>query len=470
MFKPGSVLWLLRHELRLVYRGARRKLLGSIGTVLLLLVLHTAAVPLAIGLRGLSLLSPRVPLLLVSGVVGMACLTLCARSLTLAVQSLYERGDTDLLLSSPLPPATWFSVRASAIALLAAAELALLLLPIANVFVFFGFTRWLMAYVLVPFAALLGTTGSLWLAIGMLRSLGPRRMRLIAQLVAAFIGMAAALVTQLPNLVWQRSDDFLASDWLLERLPPEQSLLWLPAKIAMGSFWTPLAALGSIGLFFWSVRRLSGPFIAGLALTAGSAARPRARRVDLPRFRSGVRAALIRKELRVALRDPWLMTQLLQQNVFLLPATLMFTRFDLYGLSFAWLAIVMCAGTSAGALAWVASAGEEAPELLGTAPIGALDRLLAQVVASLVPVVLGVTVLCSLLMLRHPFAALIIGLCSLGNALCNVLFNVRFKRPMKRIDPQRRKPVSLPGLIAELAFMSIWIGITLLSLALHGGS
>lgn len=466
--EPGSVLWLLRHELRLVYRGARRKLLGTIGTLLLVLVLHCAAVPLAIGLRGLASVSPQVPLLLVSGVVVLACLTLCARSLTLAVQSLYERGDVDLFLSSPLPPTTWFSVRACAIALLAAAELALLLLPIANVFVFFGYTRWLMAYLLVPFAALLATSASLWLAIGMLRSLGPRRMRLIAQLVAAFIGMTAALVTQLPNLIWQRSDDFLASDWLLERLPPESHPVWLPARVALGSVWTPLAAAGCLGLFFWSVRRLSGPFIAGLALTAGSGARPRPRRAALPRFSAGVRTALIRKELRVALRDPWLMTQLLQQNVFLLPATLMFTRFDLYGVSFGWLAIVMCAGTSAGAFAWLASAGEEAPELLGTAPIGLVDRVFAQIVASLAPVVLGILLLCGALMLRHPFAALIIGVCSLGNALCNVLFNIRLKRPIKRRDPQRRKPMSLPGLIAELAFMSIWIGITLLSLALHG--
>jgi ABC-2 type transport system permease protein len=216
------------------------------------------------------------------------------------------------------------------------------------------------------------------------------------------------------------------------------------------------------------VRLLAAPFIVGLTSTTQVDARRSQNKAELPRFHASMRAALIRKELRVALRDPWLMTQLMQQNLFLLPATLMFARWDLHGVSFAWLAIVMCAGTSASALGWLASSGEEAPELIGTAPVGPLDRLAAQLIASLAPVVLGVLLCCSLLALWHPFAAAVIGLCSLGNALCNALLNVRLKRPAKRQDFRRRNHANIPGLLAELALMAAWVAVCLFVLSLSG--
>jgi ABC-2 type transport system permease protein len=162
------------------------------------------------------------------------------------------------------------------------------------------------------------------------------------------------------------------------------------------------------------------------------------------------------------------MTQLMQQNLFLLPATLMFTRWNLHGVSFAWLALVMCAGTSASAFAWLASSGEEAPELIGSAPIRALDRLLAQLVASLLPVFLGVALGSAILALWKPFAALVIALCAIGNALCNALFNVRLKRPAKRQEFRRRNHANIPGLLAELAFMSVWVSLCLVVLSFAG--
>ena len=465
MAKPGSFLWLLRLELRLMYRDARSKAASWISATVLFVLLHGLAVPLALGIQATIRMSDTVPLAMVTGLVALTLLTLWARALTLAVQTLYERGDVELLVSSPLPPRVWFAVRASAIALRTASEYALLLLPIANVFAAFGQLRWLLVYLSLPLGAMLATSAALWLALGLLRLLGPRRTRLFAQILAGLIGLGAALLVQLPSLSGY-DDDNLEALLRVNTLPAAGSALWLPARIAIGtSPWSPVLALLCVATFVASVRLLAAPFSEALTLSAHADVRRARSSAELPRFGSGARAALIRKELRVALRDPWLMTQLLQQNLFLLPATLMFTRWDLHGVSVAWLAIVMCAGTSASAFGWLASAGEEAPELIGSAPILAFDRLFAQLVASLVPVVAGVVMCCVVLCLFHPYAALVVGLCSLGNAFCNAFFNVRLKRPAKRHEFRRRNHANLPGLLIELTLMSVWVTLCLVLLA-----
>jgi ABC-2 type transport system permease protein len=465
MAAPGSFRWLLRHELRLMFRDARSKIASTISAILLFVLLHALAIPLVFGIQAAVRLSDNIMLAMVTGLAGLTMLTLCARALTLSVQTLYERGDVELLVSSPIPPRAWFAVRASAIALRSTAEFALLLVPVANVFIAFGKLRWLLVYVSVPLAALLATSAALWLALGLLRLLGPRRTRLFAQIFAGLIGVAAALVVQLPALYGyddEREEGFAR----FGALPSANSMLWLPARIAMGaSLWSPVMALACVACFLVSVRLLAAPFITGLTLAAHADVRRPRNATALPSFRGDARMALIRKELRVALRDPWLMTQLMQQNLFLLPATLMFTRWDLHGVSFAWLAIVMCAGTSASAFGWLASSGEEAPELIGSAPIRALDRLVAQLIASLLPVVAGIAVCSLVLCYFHPYAALVIALCSFGNAFCNAFFNVRLKRPAKRHEFRRRNHANLPGLVAELTLMSVWVTLCLVLLA-----
>jgi hypothetical protein len=94
--------------------------------------------------------------------------------------------------------------------------------------------------------------------------------------------------------------------------------------------------------------------------------------------------------------------------------------------------------------------------------------LFAQLVASLLPVLIGVALCCAVLALWKPLAALVIALCSTGNALCNALFNVRLKRPAKRQDFKRRNHANIPGLLAELAFMSVWVSLCLVVLSFSG--
>ena len=468
---PGSIGFLMRHELRLFYRGASHKVLRTGSFVALFVLLHLCAIPIALGAKPLSSPLPQLPLLFLSSFLALTGLTLTARALTLAVQALYERGDLDLLLSSPLPPDTLFAVRASAIALTLIAEVGVFLLPFVNVFVAFGYVRWAVAYLALPLAALLVTSLSLWLALLLLRWLGARRTRVLAQVLAALIGTLSALVTQLPAYL-TNSESQRALGWLSldGRLPDVDSSVWWPARAVLGS-WpeSPLAALACVGVFAFTLVRLSGPFTHGLVLTADAspqltAAEPRRPRRPR-RWLTGPLWVLARKELLLTWRDPWLLTQMLQQNLYLLPIALVLFRLDLGGVSCAWLGVIFVAGGAASALAWVAASGEEAPELLGTAPITRLQLIAAELIASLTPVALFVALASALLALSHPAAGAIVGVCSLGNGACNAALHIRYKRPSQRSEARRRRMQhSFPLLLAELGFMTFWSGSALTGL------
>src|SRR6185436_17624997 len=93
--------------------------------------------------------------------------------------------------------------------------------------------------------------------------------------------------------------------------------------------------------------------------------------------RSGFRRAapmraLRQKEWTLLKRDPWLVSQTLMQLLYLLPPALMLWRS--YGERTDAIVVlvpvlVMAAGQLAGGLAWLAISGEDAPDLVATAPI-----------------------------------------------------------------------------------------------------
>ena len=86
------------------------------------------------------------------------------------------------------------------------------------------------------------------------------------------------------------------------------------------------------------------------------------------------KGALRRKEWTLIVRDPWLASQTLMQLLYLLPPGLMLWR--AFGANSSDLVLlvpvlVMAAGQLAGGLAWLAISGEDAPDLVATAPIPA---------------------------------------------------------------------------------------------------
>src|SRR5204863_3514179 len=109
------------------------------------------------------------------------------------------------------------------------------------------------------------------------------------------------------------------------------------------------------------------------AIAASSVAASRARQAVRSGFRLRSAARVLRqKEWTLLARDPWLVSQTLMQMLYLLPPALLLWRS--YGeetgaLVVAVPVLVMAAGQLAGGLAWLAISGEDAPDLVATAPI-----------------------------------------------------------------------------------------------------
>src|SRR5580704_2075771 len=169
--------------------------------------------------------------------------------------------------------------------------------------------------------ALVASSASLLAALTLFRLLGARRARLYAQILGAIVGIAAVMVGQLPNLL-SKDAQATAGHWfadLAARLPAADSIVWWPARAFIGE---PLLlaafVLLAFGLFTLTTIGLADRFIASAVATAGVSSTP-ARKLNgrSRRFHTQTAAVMRRKELRLLGRDPWLLTQVGQQIIYL---------------------------------------------------------------------------------------------------------------------------------------------------------
>ena len=102
--------------------------------------------------------------------------------------------------------------------------------------------------------------------------------------------------------------------------------------------------------------------------------------------------ALRQKEWTLLRRDPWLVSQTLMQILYLLPpAFLLWRSFEGGGALLVLVPVlVMAAGQLAGGLAWLAISGEDAPDLVATAPVPP-----RQIVRAKIEAVMGGSASCS---------------------------------------------------------------------------
>lgn len=343
-----------------------------------------------------------------------------------SVEVLFDRGDMDLLLSSPLPSRSIFTVRLAGIAISVAAIYLFFLTPLAHVGALLGQPRWLAAYpVLLGMAAIAASTAML-LTLGLVRWLGARRTRVVAQVLGALAGALLFLLSQLPNMMGVGQPD---RDATLARILgtgggiDAASVLWLPGRAALGD---PLANVFMVALtvlaFGLTVTLTHRSFTRGLQLAAGSGRAARTATGAL-RFRFGrsLFAALIRKEWQLILRDPHLISQVLLQLLYLLPLAFLALRNEGPQPMALGAGLTMLAGSLSASLAWIVLLAEDAPDLLQSSPAPAGTVRNAKLIAALGPVLVLVGLPVLWFALDKPvagaLAALTVGGVSLAAAL-----------------------------------------------------
>jgi ABC-2 type transport system permease protein len=463
IWPPGSIGWLMRHEFRLYWRGLGKTFSGNAAMIFILVLLHLTAIPVAFGLRHLPALPPRSIAMTLTIAGGFVLLLMISRGLITAVQCMYARGDMDLLLSSPLAPRSIITVRASFIAASVTLEFAALIWPFTNVFVLFGMFAWLKAYVLLPALGLLATSISLLFALLLFHLFGARRTRVIAQVLSALIAAGFMLLFQLPNMLAKSSGRGSASGArvLASHAPPPDSALWTPALAAMDGVVSTLALFaGCAVIFALTTRLLAGSFIRASIASASvggekSARTPRA----ALRFGTNSRVILILKELRLIARDPWLLTQLLQQSIFLLPLGVVLWRQSGKGLPIVWGLVIVLAGFMASALSWITVAAEDVPELVAAAPTARDEIVRVKLEAALLPILPLVFLPLLALWQSHWWLGLSLSVCASGAAVSCALLNVRDPTPGKRRDFRARNKGNLGRGFVELFVIGAWMGI-----------
>ena len=238
----------------------------------------------------------------------------------------------------------------------------------------------------------------------------------------------------------------------------DASIAWIsaqPLEAFAGPIWWPAHALLGDGAAALSVTfvgfaivvaglwLLAGPFVRATAVLAGASEDGPVRRGRIiDPFRAVGFRSLISKERKLILRDPWLLSQILMQCLFLLPLSLVVLRQHWSGEGDVTLFVpilTILSGQIAGGLTWIALSADDAPDLMATAPMQARVIRQAKLLTVGYLTMIFVTVPLILVLWYEPYT----GLTALGGmvcgALCAVAINLWHQPVATRREMNRRR-------------------------------
>ncbi len=478
----GSTAWLLRHDLRLAWRDFRSTF-GSLGSraltgLLVVLVgrMHLLVYPIAADFGALADTPARLDEAygVALPMAAFALLLMTAQTLNGTTKLLYARGDLDLLLSSPVPAGRILISRALSVAAGAFTSAAIFVLPLADAGIATGHPRFLALYPTLAGGALLAAAVGLTIGLALFRSIGPRRTRLAAQLLATLIGAGFMIGLQVHRVF----PGFMASG-IVPRDGWVHDAALLPVRAALAAP-TSLLVWSTIGLAaFTAAALLLGPAFAASVKAAvgvgpvghGSTTRTEPRRLgrwcpNVARARHGgwsfgrsAGASLRSKEWRLIGRDPWVASQILLQILYMTPMiAILWSGSGDPSLAVA-PTVVVVTFQVASSLTWLGLSGEDAPDLLDTAPItaGVVRRAKIEAVGCLTLGIVAIPVL-YLATVSLAAAALAVGLGAFG--LCTaVMLQLWYGAPARRSAFAARHRESKLMALIEMSF-SLLFGLT----------
>jgi ABC-2 type transport system permease protein len=304
------------------------------------------------------------------------------------------------------------------------------------------------------------------------RLIGPSRTRLVAQILAAVIGAGFVIALQVAAILsYGTLSRFavLTSDAAAAFAPDLDSFLWWPARAALGDGEALLLLLASGLVLLGAVMAVFSARFADTAVRVAANAAPGRQGFRATAFRNGSRQqALRRKEFVLLRRDPWLVSQTLMQLLYLVPPALMLWRSFSDSSSAIVLitpVIVMAAGQLAGGLAWLTISGEDAADLVATAPLPVSRVIRAKIEVVLMAIGAIFAPLVLALVFASPLQAAVTAAGVLIAAASATAIQLWFRVQAKRSQFRRRQTSSRLATFAE-AFCSIgWAATAALALA-----
>ena len=461
--RPGTTAWLVRHELRLGWRtlGGNKATLSLALLVITNIGLHVGAWYVMRGWDAGAL--PPMATYILGAAAWFVILLMLSQAIAASVLALFDRGDLDLLLTSPLPTQAVFMARGLGIAANVSVLYLFLLAPVADVGLVTGHPGLLAIYPTVLALALAVSSIGLWLTLGLVRALGARRARTVAQVLGSLVGAAMFLLSQASNALGRDNVRHVFAQlarWAQPGGPlAVDSALWWPSRALLGDP-VPLLAIAGVGvlLFLAVVRLAHRRFLAGTQESVDGSAR---RTADAPRagsarFRGGLWRIVLVKEWRLIVRDPQVISQTLMQLVYMTPMMFVIGRSANALTPLLVPAVVYLASSLATNIAWITVAAEESPELLGTSPVPMSQLRWIKILAALLPVWVLVSPLAAWLAWAAPAQALVFVACLLGSTLTIGASQVWYPRQGKRGDLKKRAQGNGGLGLIELLAVASW--------------
>lgn len=384
MSSTAALSWFARHEIRLAWREWLAMMTGSrgkrkravIALIVFAAVMHLPAYAVIGRFADLQAPLGTSELIVITTTIFLAWALMLSQAIESVTRVFYARADLDLIMSSPAKLANVFSVRIAAIALSVTGMALLLSTPFVDVLVIGGGARWLAAFGVVVAIGLSAAAIAIAITVVLFRLIGPGRTRLVAQIVAAIIGAGFVIALQVAAILsYGTLSRFavLTSDAAAAYAPGPDSPLWWPARAAIGDgivlSWLLAGGLLMLGI----VMAVFSPKFTETVVSVAATSRTTRRSSRATTFRGGSRQQALRaKELLLLRRDPWLLSQSLMQLLYLVPPALLLWRsFSESSAAIVLVTpvIVMAAGQLAGGLAWLTISGEDAADLVATAPL-----------------------------------------------------------------------------------------------------
>ena len=482
MSSAAALTWFARHELRLAWRewlammtaGRRgRKRRAVVGLIAFAAIMHLPAYAVIGRFADLQPPLDKSTLIVLTATILLAWALMLSQAIESVTRVFYARADLDLIMSSPVRLANVFSVRIAAIALSVIAMALLLSTPFVDVLVIGGGIRWFAAYGVVIAIGLSAAAVAIAVTIVLFRLIGPSRTRLVAQILAAIIGAGFVIALQIAAILsYGTLSRFavLTSDAAAGFAPDIESIVWWPARAALGDGEALLLLLAGGLVLLGAVMAIFSPRFADTVVRVSANASPAHQGSRTKAFRAGSPQQALRwKELVLLRRDPWLVSQTLMQLLYLVPPALMLWRsFADSTLAIVLITpvVVMAAGQLAGGLAWLTISGEDAADLVATAPLPAsrVTRAKIEVVLIVIGVILAPLVIA--LLFASPMQAAVtasgVAIASVSATAIQLWFRVQARRSQFR----RRQTSSRMATFAE-AFSSIgWAATAALALAI----
>jgi ABC-2 type transport system permease protein len=485
MSSTAALSWFARHEIRLAWRewlammtGRRQRKRGAvIGLIAFAAIMHLPAYAVIGRFANLEAPLDKSTLIVITATILLAWALMLSQAIESVTRVFYARADLDLIMSSPVALANIFSVRIAAIALSVIAVALLLSTPFVDVLVIGGGARWFAAFGVVIAIGLSASAVAIAVTIWLFRLIGPGRTRLVAQIVAAIVGAGFVIALQIAAILSYGTLSrfaILTSDAAAAFAPDEASMIWWPARAALGDGETLLLLLAGGLLLLGAVMAIFSARFADTAIGVSAHAAPSQQASRVRSFRANSRQqALRRKEFVLLRRDPWLISQTLMQLLYLVPPALMLWRsFSDSSTAIVLITpvIVMAAGQLSGGLAWLTISGEDAADLVATAPLPPSRVIHAKI--EVVLIAIGVTF--APLLIALVFASLLqAAVTALGVAVASIsatAIQLWFRVQARRSQFRRRQTSSRLATFAE-AFSSIgWAATAALALTMPIGA